>query len=168
MALIVIEGVDNSGKSTLADRMKDFFLPNCIIQRSEGPDRGNGEINERIKRYNVVISENERKGAVIFDRHPCVSEPIYSQYRSDGKNSVNPALIEAFYERRPLFIYCADRGLRGHIEKAHDKPEHLSSIKDNHSAIVGDYMHWALARAHIIYRVGDDMERVCLMAQRGA
>lgn len=168
MAVIVIEGVDNSGKSTLANRMKDFFLPSCTIQRSEGPDKGNGEINERIRTYNVMISQSARSGTLIFDRHPCISEPIYSRYRGIRQCSVDPMLIENFYERHPLFIYCADRGLRGHVEKKHDKPEHLTSIKDNHNAIVEDYMFWALSRAHIIYRVGDDMERVCLMAQRGA
>lgn len=151
---IVLEGPDNSGKSTLAS-----FLAAHIrrpIVASEGPDQYPGEINDRIRRY-------EYFRGVIFDRHPCISQPIYGRYRS--ATEVDQRLIHRFMDSRPLFIYCRGRDLANHVEKKVDTPEHLASVKANHSMICRAYDEWAVQHAHLWYRVGDNMHQLLNLVQ---
>lgn len=146
---IIIEGPDNSGKSTLA-RYIASHVPRPILF-SEGPEKFPGEINDRIRRY-------ERYRNVIFDRHPCVSQPIYGKIRRNTE--VEHELLLRFYDARPLFIYCRGRGLETHVVKDHDTPEHVEAVNRNHEWLCRQYDEWAVQHAHIWYRVGDSMERV--------
>lgn len=151
---IVLEGPDNSGKSTLA-RYLGERLQRPVIH-SEGPDKYPGEIDERVRRY-------ERFENVLFDRHPCVSQAIYGRKRASAQ-LVHTDLIIRFYMSRPVFVYCREwQGLDGHVVKEHDTEEHLKSIAENHEWIVRQYERWAIDRAHVWYRVGDNMEQVYKM-----
>jgi len=73
--MIVVEGVDNSGKSTLIKALQVVF-PERPVQGSEGPPKYKGEMDERVARY-IMQPAN-----TIYDRHPCVSQPIYGTMRS--------------------------------------------------------------------------------------
>lgn len=152
---IVFEGPDNSGKSTLARYVANHVKKNIIL--SEGPDKYPGEINERILRY-------EQLRGVIFDRHPCVSHPIYSSFRTI--TPIKPELLLRFYDSKPVFIYCRARGLEGHVIKDHiDTADHLESITTNADGIARMYDEWATHHALIWYRVGDSMERILDLVQ---
>ena len=95
--MIVIEGLDATGKSTLADCLaKHLHWP---IQPSEGPPRYEGEMTLRVERY-LKMSRH-----VIYDRHPCVSQPIYGTMRTHN-DDIDSTLVNAFYAQDPLFIYC--------------------------------------------------------------
>src|ERR1043166_7927791 len=74
--VIVIEGMDNSGKSTLARVIADHM--GLAIQESEGPPRSADEINERVDRYSSMRDTH------LFVRHPCVSNPIYDCGRTEN------------------------------------------------------------------------------------
>lgn len=153
---IVVEGADNAGKSTLVDYLAKELKMN--VYRGEGPARSEQEINDRVLKYETFADG-------IYDRHPCVSHPIYSSF---AKNSytLNPELISIFYGSRPLFIYCIARDtLEGHNERDVDSVEnggerHSDMIAKNHSQIVLRYHQWALRHANIVYRIGDDMDRI--------
>jgi hypothetical protein len=152
--MIVIEGVDNSGKSTLISALR-VILP-WRVQVSEGPPKYPGEQNERVKRYMTFPNR------MIYDRHPCVSQPIYSQVRSHA-DPIDPALIKQFYTADPLFIYCdgGDRGMKGHVFNPEvDTDEHISEIKENYYHLLMAYRHWAGQHAFISYRIGDSVGRV--------
>lgn len=151
--MIVIEGMDNSGKSTLARWIADAF-GDCAIQESEGPPRDGNEMNERVRRY----AKFQR---TLFVRHPCVSNPIYDMARpADRRGAIEQQLIDDFYADRPLLIYCdpLDRGLDTHEVKDHDTLEHLDQITRGYNTLVEGYRRWALRHAHMVYRIGDDME----------
>lgn len=150
---IVIEGIDNSGKSTLVDYIKKDW-PQMQIQRGEGPPREGENINDRIRKYAGY------EGQWLFDRHPVISQPIYACINPDVQ------LVEAeetakFYASRPFIVYCdpGDRGLgehkartgEGHI----DTPEFLAGLERNYQVMLGQYRTWALQHAHVIYRIGD-------------
>lgn len=155
MVNLVFEGPDNSGKSTLVRYVASQITRPVVL--SEGPDKYPGEMNERILRY-------ERHRSVIFDRHPCVSQAIYSRFR--GNTEVDADLMRRFYDSRPLFIYCRGRGLVDHVVKeGYDTDEHLKAITENDAAIRKLYDSWAATHAHIWYRVGDSMERVLFLVQ---
>lgn len=160
MLRVIVEGCDNSGKSTLARRIANYFHPVHIpIIASEGKEKYENEVNERIARYNW--EDEERGGTVIYDRHPCVSQSIYSRF--NGTTPVAEELLWKFYDSHPLLIYCRDRGLVGHVEKGHDTPEHLQAIHQSHNSIAAAYKSWAHKRANIFYRVGDKADTVAAM-----
>lgn len=152
MRHIVIEGVDNSGKSTLAARLASRLdLP---VQGSEGPPHYPGEMNERIARYHSLPTQH------IFDRHPVVSQAIYCTLRTGlDPMGMDPALVKQFYASQHLFIYCdpAGRGMSGHqYHEGVDTPEHLAQVNENYAQLLTLYRAWAIAHAHLIYRIGDD------------
>lgn len=154
--MIVVEGVDNSGKSTLITHLITTVLKDWGVQLSEGPPKWPGEQNERVRRY------LDLKDKIIFDRHPCVSQLIYGQLRTHS-DEIDIELIKQFYARRPLFIYCdgGSRGMSGHRERATvDTASHLAAVNANYKLLLESYRRWAIEHATIWYRIGDDMDRV--------
>lgn len=151
--ILILEGPDNSGKSTLAAHLSEALA--IPITSSEGPEKYPGEINERLRRYH----EDSRK-LMIFDRHPAISQLIYGSFREGGAHGVDPDLVQQLYNRDPLIIYCHGRSLSGHVIKDHDSAAHRASVARYHEEICQQYDAWAAEKAHIHYRVGDSMERV--------
>jgi hypothetical protein len=148
---IVIEGPDNSGKSTLIGQLQRIIR--WPVQSSEGPEKHPNEINERVARYQKYT------GDWIFDRHPCVSQPIYGQLAN--RTPIHQHLLEDFYGASPLFVYCRGRGtLAGHVLKQHDDPAHIEAVDRNQGWIEQTYDRWALKHAHLCYRIGDDSDRL--------
>ena len=152
---IIVEGVDNTGKSTLARmlaRRLDFTL-----MESEGPPRYKGEINLRVERY---LRNSPR---TVYARHPCVSQPIYAVIRNDPPDmTIDHQLVIEFYDQKHILVYCHDsnRGLETHVHKEHDKPEHLAAITNHYDELCYQYRTWALNHAHLNYRIGDSMDRI--------
>jgi len=145
---IIIEGPDNSGKSTLIEYLRQS-LPVFGVQASEGPEEYEGELANRVIRYN-------RFDHMIFDRHPCISDIIYSSFR--GGTSLSDEMIAKFYTSDIFIVYCRGRGLEDHIiNEAVDTPEHMELVEKNHPNICLKYDQWALDHAHMIYKIGDDM-----------
>jgi len=153
---IIVEGPDNSGKSTLA---KFIAGQNQLIQESEGPPKWRGEIVERIDKYSSFPDDT------IFVRHPAVSNPIYDETRPDHlKDPIPLHVLAEFYGQNNLFIYCdpLNRGMSGHEVKgpAVETEEHVHRIALHRDVIITLYRKWAIQHAHVIYRIGDDMEFV--------
>lgn len=150
--MIVIEGMDNSGKSTLAIKMADYL--DLLVQESEGPPLSDEEINERIDKY----ADMEGR---LFVRHPVISNAIYGQFRPEG-NPITPGRIMLFYEARPCLIYCdaGDRAFEGHVLKNHDTEAHQLLIAIKQQELLKEYRLWAAQHAHFVYRIGDDMDQL--------
>jgi hypothetical protein len=151
--MIVLEGIDASGKSTLGE----LIAAACglTVQESEGPPKGPGEINERIVRYSGMKN-------TIFIRHPCVSQPIYGKIRREI-DDLDTRLIGEFYRKRPFFIYCdpGDRdALLKHKIKPGEDPSHIAALNHRYGELLALYRAWAIRRAHIIYRIGDDRNEI--------
>lgn len=154
---IIIEGPDNSGKSTLASELSARTgLP---VYRSEGKPKHKGEINERIRTKYAALGDN-----IILDRHPCISEPIYGTFRTTY-DPVDPKLIQEFYASRPFIIYCRGRDLTGHIVKDHDTPEHVEMVETHHFNICSIYDQWALQHANMVFRIGDPVGAIARAIQ---
>lgn len=149
--MIVLEGVDASGKSTLAKIISERF--GWPIQPSEGPPHFPGEMNQRVEKY-------MHQGPRIYDRHPCVSQIIYGKMRSH-LDPIDDWRIDLFYKSCPIFIYCepGNKGLNGHVHKPnqYDSPEHLANVDKNYDALLVEYRRWAIDHANFIYRIGDNM-----------
>jgi len=150
--MIVIEGMDNSGKSTLGQAMADYL--ELVVQESEGPPQSAKEINERVDRYETMTGR-------LFVRHPCVSNALYGQVRNEG-DPITYGRRVLFYDQKPLFIYCdaGQRGLGAHVKKAHDSEKHLVDLENNYNKLLYLYRQWAAEHAHFVYRIGDDMDQL--------
>lgn len=151
---IIIEGIDASGKSTLARIIARRLRLNLV--ESEGPPKYEGEMDHRVERY--IAYGN----SVLFVRHPCISQPIYGAMRDTHGDPINEDLLTEFYDQRHFFIYCdpLDRGMTGHKEKGHDSPRHMKAVNQNYNTLLQLYREWAIKHAHVFYRIGDSMERV--------
>lgn len=146
---IVFEGPDGSGKSTLIEFIHKSIPWN--IYRSPGPDRSQVD-------YMIRVRGCLDKRLTIFDRHPAVSEGIYGLVR--GGTYLTPAIEDEFYQQGALIIYCHAVGPTRHSTKTHDSPEHIDMIRRREPVIRALYKAWAMHRAHIIYRIGDDKHDV--------
>lgn len=150
---VVLEGIDNTGKSTLgrylSTELKTSYYP------GEGPEKYPGECNERLRRY------AELPLGQVFDRHTAISQDIYSVIY-DGTKS-DPALVEDFYRRNPIIIYCrpiGNRKLVGHKPTDDADEKFARKVEDWYVGLFGLYDRWALEKAHIIYRMGFPMSDV--------
>lgn len=139
---IVIEGPDGSGKTTLANVILQH-VP-LTYKGTEGPEKFHREIIERTYRY-------LRLDGMIFDRHPCVSQPIYGRFRPNS-TEIPVDLIGVFYRQRNLIIYC--HGSAGvHETKEYDTPEHVDMIGRHDQTIRDSYDKWAAKHAMLTYSV---------------
>lgn len=146
--IIVLEGPDGGGKTTLASHLVREL--NLTRIPSEGPARGPGEIDERIRRYHQL------DGRLLFDRHPCVSQLAYRVVHDQPPPDAK--LIEQFYAMKPVFIYCRPPNKSNHQASGEwDTPEYLASIDKNFGALLEWYDLWAVRHAKYIYRIGDDI-----------
>lgn len=132
--IIVVEGPDNSGKSTLAQELSRKL--GWQVLHSGGPCESKQDYMERI----VKIYNSHR---VIWDRHPAVSEYIYGPVLRGVYNYIP---LNAF-PRESLVIYC-----RPPDEVLLDFRTHRKNhrISDEHDQQVE-------ARARDIIKVYDDV-----------
>lgn len=150
--MIVLEGPDGGGKSTLAQRLSENL--EMKIVPSEGPEKYDGEIDERIMRYHMEYAGRHN---ILFDRHPCVSQMAYSLVHQQSKP--NEQLVNRFYQSRPLLIYCRPdpSNVRHEATGEWDTKEYLAKVDKNYGKLMQWYDVWASWHANYIYRIGDPM-----------
>lgn len=97
--MIIIEGMDNTGKTTLISRIVNKF-PQLELIKSPGPDQADQPTWIR----NELQKTNQR----VYDRFPLISEEIYGPeirgYSALGDNW-SPLWTELI-KQDPLIIYC--------------------------------------------------------------
>lgn len=156
--MIIFEGLDATGKSTLAkyvaQRVLEINKQSLTIQGSEGPAKSSEEIHDRIDKYAGMT-------ATIFDRHPVVSQGIYTLvHHRSGEPTVHirSDYLIRFYETRNLFIYCDPITDVSHDGKPGENARLIETIQEYRWELLVRYRSWAMRHAHVIYRVGMDME----------
>lgn len=143
---VIVEGIDNTGKTTLAKAIsRDLsieFMDRTKLGR--GVPTSFEQVVDRAERY---LQED----GVVFDRHTCITQPIYGMLRDDP--DLPKALLDAFYNEDNIIIYarCTGNVLVGHEPSPGDTEEHLRDIGDNYGALLAAYDKWAIEHAHIIY-----------------
>lgn len=137
---VIVEGPDNSGKSTLCAALRTHF-PLVAFQHSGGPPKDEGEFFSRINR---LLSH---KKPVIFDRFPIISDHVYGPvvrgediFKGNWEGYVNRMMA-----RRPIIIYCRPpndvlmRGMDNHPVKEHETAEHVERVKRNALELIRRY-----------------------------
>lgn len=145
---VILEGPDGGGKSTLAGHLSKLW--GLRLQEGSGPPKKEGEIEQRLAGY--LKMEN-----TIFDRHPAVSEPIYTRIRQQEVSLEFKALTNAFYQQNNLFIYCRSTTNTRHVVKPGEDPRHIEALNANYDTLIQLYDQWALRHAHHVYRIEDGL-----------
>lgn len=136
--VIVLEGPDGAGKSTLAERLA--FKYQWPIVHTGGPLKSREDYFDRLRDKNLYNAKN-----CIFDRVPMISELVYCLVQDRAPFVHEWEAMNHLYELRPVVIYCrladSDRMLDKVIAspKAHKSPEYLELVKQHHAALVKKY-----------------------------
>lgn len=137
--MIIIEGPDNSGKSTLASFLA--YELGMQVYHAGGPPASIKEMNGRVQ---FILNNSDQ---FIFDRCPLISEPVYSILRPGGNMfGDSDELYKALRELKPVLIYCRPPDnivleVDSHKIKAHDSPSHIAKVTANMAMLVDRYDH---------------------------
>lgn len=161
MRTIVLEGPDNAGKSTLAKYLSSAIrLP---IKHSGGPSKHPGEVIQRARGF---LNDNT---PMIYDRHPCISQNIYASALKNHADLIPYDIQTEFYNKNYLIIYCRSKGdLSGHQMSDHSTDEYFEKVSQNYIDLCQAYDAWGLAKANMIYRIGDNMDLVKTLVMGGS
>jgi len=147
--MLIIEGPDNSGKTTLVKELAQL-LPGQKVLHSGGPVKSEADRDERMER--ILNSRH-----VIWDRVPCISEQIYGPVLRGVNIFGGTTYLQAVVDIGAAIIYCRPPdhllfNLDTHdVNPDHDDEEHLTGIKQNHEKIVASYDYFMRHIPHLRY-----------------
>lgn len=125
--VIIVEGVDNSGKSTLAKTLSEHFDWPLVHSPGFCP-----EMIDWAKTHLTA------PGTRIYDRFPCVSEHIYGPVLRDKdefKSVVGRKVLSFFIQKNPLIIYCKPPD----SVITEDMGKQMKGVKDNILRLILNY-----------------------------
>lgn len=97
MNKIIVVGMDNTGKTTLVNQLKDYY--ECESIKSLGPGYSRQEMIEEIKRKMSL------SGIKILERFSILEECVYGEVlRNNAKFSLND--MDWVLSDKPFIIYC--------------------------------------------------------------
>lgn len=127
---IVIIGMDNTGKTTLVNDMKNILNIKSI--KSPGPDFTKEEM------YNEILTDLSKEELVILERFAIVEEIIYGNILRNAPKFDFEDLLKINEEFHPIFIYCRPKkedvfnfGERDQMEGVIEKSKKLLEGFDN-------------------------------------
>lgn len=136
--MLIFEGPDNSGKSTISAYLSyELGIP---LHHFGKPPKNIKELEGRI----AFMFDNYDK--YIFDRVPLISEQVYSILRS--KNLMSMVDEPSWHYRRlrsldPLIIYCRPSNATliniEHQRKKYDSETHLREVEKNKLGLIERY-----------------------------
>ncbi len=137
---IVVEGPDGSGKTTLCDALCKRM--DRVYHHSGGAPSNRLDVEVKLNR---IIEQVRASPLCILDRHPAISDPIYS--RTAARPLYYPAhlLMEELKAIDPVIIYCRRKSLADmwksvqRTQKPHKSPEHLRTVLENYKEVVDMY-----------------------------
>lgn len=96
--MIIVEGMDNSGKSTLAARLA-YDLQGCVIANKRKPT----EFNHFLQQI-AIATASDAMMPTVLDRISLISEPVYGRLRGQRFN-INE-LVPMWYMMNATIIHC--------------------------------------------------------------
>ena len=145
--MIIVEGPDSSGKSTLIQKLSSRLPLIHIKPIKHGPPVDAEDLYERAK-Y-ILMEATKYQNNTIVDRFGLIGEAIYGPV-CRGKDmwaeipEKRQEIFSAFNTLNPFIIYCRPpaniiANLANHEVKEYDTPEHLKTLKDNQALIIRSY-----------------------------
>lgn len=106
MTIIVVEGVDGAGKSTLIRNLRGVSKQYFWTLNASGPPHSTDQVMRAIDEIDDLIHGSPTNW--VFDRHPLISEPIYGKILR-GKSyldDINPVTYRSLLSSFTKVIYC--------------------------------------------------------------
>ena len=138
--IIILEGADNSGKSTLAKKLSQALKIDVV--HPGGPPKNIIEVIARCEEQSAVFDLSTDVN-VIFDRVTCISDLIYR-----GRPEYS-RIFKCFHKQlmtaeNVFIIYCrpSDNRLKNfddHIQQDHEDEAVVQHAKDNVDRIISEY-----------------------------
>lgn len=154
--MIVLEGPDNAGKSTLGRQLSERF--GVDVHHSSNPKMDYAQLRDKMRE---IINDPRRDA--IYDRVPLISEGIYGTILR-GVNRFNchegQGLWQLFAASNPLIIYCRppDETINVGLEfKPGESEDHIKAVREKHLVIAHAYDDLMTALAH---QTGGDFQVV--------
>lgn len=140
MPLIIVEGVDGAGKTTLIQNFRQVASKHCFIISRSGPPK----TTEDCLRPMALFHAASRNSPIIVDRHPLISEPIYGPIIR-GVSMVDPPFnwelaIQMVAQVADRVIYCKTD--LETAQKASRRERQMDGVHDK---------YWALYQAYDQY-----------------
>lgn len=140
--MIIVEGVDNTGKTTLIQKLKERFPSLELVPKWVGP-RGPESSATMWNHMMLYLRKYPEKTLnLVFDRFPLISEQVYGPIirgcLAFTKEEIALA-TQLFRVHDPLVIHC-HRSLRS-ILADFDEREQMEGVKENLKALLEQYVH---------------------------
>lgn len=107
MTIVVVEGVDGAGKSTLIANLRRVSRQYFWVLRASGPPNNSEEVERAIDAL-ADLGGGYPSVNWVFDRHPLISEPIYGKILR-GKSHLDDMPAAAYKNHIAMIdkvIYC--------------------------------------------------------------
>lgn len=131
--MIILEGMDASGKTSLADELLRHLSGYSVIH-SGGPEKHPGEIIERVRTL-------PRKGKFLLDRHPIISQHVYARTDKDPPpTTFTNEEVVSFIRTLPEFptiVWCCGRA--PHVMKEGESADHAAFLEKKWEALNTKY-----------------------------
>jgi|SaaInlV_100m_DNA_6_1039743.scaffolds.fasta_scaffold00336_29 hypothetical protein len=160
---IILEGFDNSGKSTLANYLSEKLkMP---IYHPGGPPKDDEAAFKCLLEQQQLASK-----PVIIDRVTSISRQCYEP---DTLNSheLCVALDKLLSSKRVILVYCRPpnsvlHDWKGHETKDYDSTDHIEFIMDQADSIINNYDKLMTQFAHISYDWTQDADSLDWLSDR--
>lgn len=155
--MIIIEGMDGSGKTILAQQLS-LRMGNIPIKRfvtSNGPTNHDllvKRTKETLKELYDQVTQN-RRPVVIYDRFPLISEAVYGSILRDRNHFGYEwtSLIDLMLSLDPIVIYCRP-GIKSILENIRNTAEsQMDGVVSKARELVNAYdelISWLQVKAH--------------------
>lgn len=141
--MVIIEGPDNSGKSTLIKNIVRSLAPMPIkVNHSGGPPHSEGEVK---KRMDDILKLGEKEPFLLQDRVSCISDIVYGTTLRDGSVFTKTDHLTRLMKSGPIIIYCRPptmillKGIANRPVKKHKTPEHVQAVVENQRRLASVY-----------------------------
>lgn len=138
--MIILEGCDSAGKSTLAKELqKRFRWP---YRPAGGPPKSREEIRGRQAAIEAVLTAKQH---VIIDRVPVISDTVYGTVLRRPVLHFDQTDFDRFLALKKCVIYCRPPNqilmqvVNNHEVKPHETAEHVAAMQANARACIDAY-----------------------------
>lgn len=141
--IIILEGPDNAGKSTLAKKISERL--NIEVVHPGGPPKNVAEVIRNLGEQSYAFNQGNIV-SFIYDRVTCISDSIYRNNIGYKRlfESFQSDLIASIMAQQVMVVYCRSSLTRlndfsNHGIKEHETAEVVEFAKANVNRIIADY-----------------------------
>lgn len=138
-SIIILEGVDNAGKTTLARKLSACIPGSFNWHLTWTPRLGEAMEDYMLECFNNAIANLEQGRTIIIDRF-WPSDAVYGSVFRKGPSFDHVDLINSLRHFRAIYIYChSDEAIMNH--RKDPDPDHNYTDRDMHE-LLSSYVRW--------------------------